>query len=92
MKRMKGERPITEQGCRFALALALQVMTHTSPEKLVDLYEIAYGHRIEKAHAVACAGMLAKHYETLLSEFDSRNGIEQEKKDLMKDSHQEDPA
>lgn len=84
---MSKEKPPVERDCRFALVLALQVLTHTSPEKLADLYEIAYGERIEKARAAAHASILAKKYETLLKEFDWRHGTGPDQTAMQKGFH-----
>ena len=48
---------------RHAIASVLQVLSHTPPDKLADIYEAVYGHRIENAHVVAHASVYEKMFQ-----------------------------
>lgn len=62
---------------RHAIASALQVLRHTPPDKLADIYEAVYGHRIENAHVVAHASVYEKMFQDAFELIQERQTQEQ---------------
>ena len=74
--------------CRGAITRALQILRHTPTEKLDEIHEILYGHKIGNARMKIHAGVYESMFADILSDIDERCTSLQEAVDRHPDSDQ----
>ena len=77
---------------RHAIASALQVLRYTPPDKLADIYEAVYGHRMKNAHVVAHAGVYEKMFQDAFELIQKMQTQEQDQQIQHEDCGREGPA